>query len=79
MVSPNPKQPVLKAALYSDEPSSFTDLQILFKQFMPKKMRPTRTSPPIANDTGELELYFDKTALRLYTKVDGTLRYVQFT
>lgn len=78
-MSVNPKQPVLKSALYTDEPSSFTDLNILFKQFMPKKMRPTRSTPPIANDIGELELYFDKTALRLYTKVNGSLRYVVFT
>lgn len=78
-MSVNPKQPVLKAALYADETSSFTDLNVLFKNFMPKKLRPTRTTPPIANDIGELELYFDKTALRLYTKVNGALRYVTFT
>jgi hypothetical protein len=79
MVSPDPRQPVLKSALYTDEPSSFTDLNILFKQFMPKKMRPTRTSPPIAGDIGELELYLDKTALRIYTKVNGSLRYLSLT
>jgi hypothetical protein len=42
---------------------------------MAKKLRASLSSPPLAKDVGELELILDKSALRVYTKVDGTLRY----
>lgn len=76
-MSAKPKQPVLKSALYSDEPSSFTDLNILFKQFQPKKIRLTRTTPPVLNDTQESELYLDRSTKRLYTKINNVLVYFQ--
>lgn len=76
-MSVNPRQPVLKSALYDNETASFTDLNILFKQFAAKKMRTTRTTPPIANDIGECELYVDKSTKRIYSKIDGVLVYFQ--
>jgi hypothetical protein len=42
-------------------------------------IRPSLSSPPVARDVQEFTFVFDKTLLRLYTKIDGTLRYVQFT
>jgi hypothetical protein len=74
-LSTDPKQPVLKAGLYDNEAGIFTDINALLKHFATKKLRPSRTSPPIANDVGELEFVIDKAALRIYTKVNGTLRY----
>lgn len=69
-MSVNPKQPHDQG----DE-----NYQSLMRFFATKKLRASLTSPPLAKDVGELEFVFDKTALRLYTKVDNTLRYVTFT
>lgn len=79
MVERNPVQPSLKAGHYDDEVSQFTDLNNLLKNFATKALRPSRTSPPIANDVAELTFVWDKTLKRLYTKSDGALRYVAFT
>lgn len=78
-MSVNPKQPYLKTGLYKDEPGTFADLNAILRNFATKKLRPSRTSPPIANDIGELEFVYDKTAHRLYTKVNGALKYVAFS
>jgi len=78
-MSVNPKQPVLKSGAYSDEPGVWTDLNAVLRNFATKKLRPSRTSPPIANDVGELEFVYDKTLHRLYTKVNGTLKYAAFS
>lgn len=79
MVERNPVQPSLKAGLYDDEVSQFTDLNVLLRNFATKKLRPSLSSPPIANDVGELEFVFDKTTLKLYTKCNGTLVSVTFS
>lgn len=77
-MSVNPKPFTLRAGAYSEEPATFADLTEMAKYMVQTHIRPSRTSPPIANDVGELTFVFDKSALRLYTKIDGTLRYVQF-
>ncbi len=79
MTSPIPVQPTLKEGQYINELSSFGDLNNLFKNFATKKLRASLSSPPLTKDIGELEFLFDKSALRLYTKIDGTLHYVTFT
>lgn len=78
-MTPTPKQPVLKSGNYIDEVSAFGDLNILLKNFMTKKIRASLSSPPLLKDVGELEFVIDRTTLRLYTTINGALRYVQFT
>lgn len=79
MVKRNPVQPFLKAGHYNDEVSQFTDINLLLRNFMTKKLRPSRTSPPIVADIGEMECVLDKTLLRIYFNIDNTLRFVQLT
>lgn len=79
MAQPNPVQPSLKSGGYGDEISSFTDLNNLLRHFATKKLRPSITTPPLAKDVGELEFVFDKTTLKLWTKVDGVLKSVTFS
>lgn len=79
MTDPIPQQPYLKTGRYSDEPGAFTDFNSLLRSFATKKLRPALSSPPLAKDVGELEFVYDKSAQRLYTKIDGALRYVAFT
>lgn len=78
-MSVNPKQPTLKEGGYGTELSQFGDFSILFRYFSTRTLRPSRTSPPIANDIDELTFVWDKTLNRLYTKSNGALRYVAFT
>jgi hypothetical protein len=78
-MSVNPRQPTLKSGQYGDEAGLFTDINALFRSFATRALRPSRTSPPIANDVDELTFVYDKTLNRLYTKVNGSLRYVAFT
>lgn len=75
MTSPIPVQPYTKAGNYDKEVSVQTDISSLTRFFATKKLRASLSSPPLAKDVGELELVIDKTALRVYTKIDGTLRY----
>lgn len=75
----NPKQPFLKAGLYDNEPGVFTDLQSLNQFFASKKLRYSRTSPPLIKDVPEGEMVLDKTLLRIYLQVDGSLRYLTLT
>lgn len=79
MVSPLPKQPFLRAGTYDEEPNTFTDINDVARNFATKKLRASLSSPPLAKDVGELEWVYDKTANRLYTKIDGSLKYVAFT
>lgn len=79
MSSPNPKSPSLKAGTYDQEASTFGDINNLGRFFATKALRAARTSPPLAKDVQELTMVYDKTLLRIYTKIDGVLRYVQFT
>lgn len=79
MSQPDPQQPFLKSGGYGKETDIFADLQNLLRNFATKKLRPSRSSPPILADVGELEFIWDKTLKRLYTKSDNVLYYVQFT
>lgn len=78
-MSVNPKQPTLKEGGYDSEIASFGDFNNLFRNFATRALRPSRTSPPIANDVDELTAVIDKSTLKIYWKVNGTLRYVQLT
>lgn len=79
MVSPRPQQPYLKSGTYDNENNTFGDVNNLMRFFATKAMRASLSSPPLAHQVGELEWVFDRVALRLYVKVNGLLRYVQFT
>lgn len=76
-MSANPRPFVLRSGVYDNEPATFGDLTAVARYMTESHIRPSRTSPPIAADVGEFELVIDKTALRIYTKIDNTLRYVQ--
>lgn len=73
-----PQPPVLRAGNY-DEPATYSDIQAIFKWMIENHARPSLSSPPLAKDVEELTFVWDKTLNRLYTKSDGTLRYVQFS
>jgi hypothetical protein len=75
MVEPTPIIPTLKEGKYSQEQSISGDLNMFFRNFQGKKLKVSRNSPPLAKEIEELELIIDKTALRIYTKVNNTLRY----
>lgn len=79
MVSPIPKQPFLRAGTYDDEANTFSDINDIARSFATKALRTSLSSPPLAKDVQELTLVYDKTANRLYTKIDGNLKYVAFT
>jgi hypothetical protein len=75
-----PQPTTNKSGTFQNEGNTFTSMSDLFRFFAPKKMRFSKNSPPVLNkDVTEGEFVFDKTALRLYTVADNTLRYVQFT
>ena len=80
MVSPVPRNPGGKAGGYANEVATFTDINSLFRFFQPRRMKISKVSPPVLNkDIFEAEIIYDKTLNRLYTVIDQTLRYVQFT
>lgn len=79
MVERPPVQPSLKEGRYDQEQSSFGDLNIVLRNFATKKIRASLSSPPLLKDIGELEYVIDKTLLRIYFRIDNTLRYVQLT
>jgi hypothetical protein len=74
MADPTPRE-----GGYGQEQSISGDLNSLFRFFASKRLRASRNSPPLAKEVGELEFVWDKTLKRLYTKSDGSLRYVAFT
>jgi hypothetical protein len=75
----NPVQPTLKEGGYVQEQSSFGDLNNLFKFFATKKLRYSKTSPPLIKDVPEGEMILDKTLNRIYLQVDGVLKYITLT
>lgn len=79
MSSPKPQPVVPKSGGYARESNTFSSFNDLYRFFATKSLRASLTSPPLAHQVGELEFIWDKTLNRLYTKSDGTLRYVQFT
>jgi hypothetical protein len=79
MSSPVPQQPYGKAGNYASEVSVQTDINAMLRFFATKALRAALSSPPLAKDVEELTFVFDRATLKLWTKVNGTLRYVQFT
>lgn len=80
MTSPIPVNPGNKSTGYTREPNSFSSFGDLYQFYQPKHLKVSRVSPPVVNkDVTEGELILDKTLLRIYTVVDGTLRYFQLT
>ncbi len=74
-----PKQPYLKEGAYDQEQASHGDLNNLFRFFATKKLRYSKTSPPLISDVPEGEQILDKNLNRIYLTVDGVLRYIQLT
>jgi hypothetical protein len=78
--SPIPKPIAPKSSTFTDgvaTANSFADLQ---RFFQPAILRISKHSPPVLNvDVSEGQLLLDKTALRIYTVVDNTLRYWSLT
>lgn len=65
------------------QPSGQTDqdIQTLFREFQPKRGRIFKTVPNIIDlDEGEQVLYDNESGtVRMYTKINGSLRYVALT
>lgn len=80
MTSPIPVNPNVKSANYSQEPNTFSSINDLYQFFQPQRLRVSKNSPPLLNvDITEGQLLLDKTALRIYTVVNNTLRYWSLT
>lgn len=73
-----PKPPILRSANY-DESATYGDLTAVFKWMIENHIRYSLTSPPLLKDVKEGTCVLDKTLLRIYFTVDGTLRYLQLT
>lgn len=74
---PSPISP--KTSNQTNEVSIATSLYDINRFFQPKKFQMATASPPSTNQVKEGEFVIDKTALRIYTKVDGVLRYWSLT
>jgi hypothetical protein len=72
-------QPSLKAGSYAQEPNVFSDFNTIIRFMATKKIRKSLTSPPLAKDVPEMELIYDATLNRLYTKNGGVLKYTAFS
>lgn len=79
MTSPTPQPTVDKSGGFQHETNTFTSLNDAFRFLQPKRIKTSLSSPPLAKDVGEAEIVLDKTALRIYTKVDGNLKYWSLT
>lgn len=79
MSSPIPQPVIPKSGGYEKEENTFSSLTDAFRFLQPKQFKASLSSPPLAKDVNELELVIDKTALRIYTKVNGSLRYWSLT
>lgn len=78
--SSNPVTPIPISGSFQQESNTFSSVNDLFRFFQPLTMKMSNNSPPVLNlDVTEGQWVFDKTALRLYTVINNTLRYVQFT
>jgi len=79
MTSPVPQPAIPKSGGYQQEANTFSSITDLFRFFQPRKFQMSTASPPSTNQVKEGEFVFDKTTLKLWTKLDGTMRFVQFT
>ena len=80
MSSPLPQPIAPKSSTYPDDPSLATSFSDLQRYFQPQILRISKNSPPVLDlDITEGQLLLDKTALRIYTVVNHTLRYWSLT
>jgi hypothetical protein len=80
MTSPAPQPAVSKSGGFQTESGIFTNFNDLYRFFQPRIMKVSKQSPPVLNvDVHEGEIVWDRTANRLYTCSNQTLRFVQFT
>jgi hypothetical protein len=77
-VVPQPIAP--KSSTFTDSVATATSFSDLQRFFQPLIMKISKNSPPVLNkDVFEGQIILDKTALRIYTVVDNTLRYWSLT
>jgi hypothetical protein len=79
MSSPTPQPVIPKSGTYNQEANTFSSVTDLYRFFQTKQFKASLSSPPLAKDVNELEFVVDKSALRVYTKIDGTLRHWSLT
>lgn len=79
MSLPNPRPIAAKTSNQTNEVATATSISDLQRYFSPLILKVSKNTPPLTVDVKELQWTFDKTALRLYLKVDGVMHYVQFT
>lgn len=79
MSLPNPQPIATKTSTQDNEVSIATSISDVNRFFQPRKFRVSKHSPPNTVDVNEMEFVVDKTALRVYTKVNGSLRYWSLT
>jgi len=74
-------QPVIpRSGNYDQEANTFSAFGDAFRFFQTRRFKISKNSPPVLNkDVSEGEFVLDKTALRIYTVMDNTLRYIQWT
>ena len=79
MSSPTSKTIAPKSSSFTDQvaiATSFADVQ---RYYQPLQIQLAQVSPPNINQLNERQLVFDATAGRLYTLLNGAVKYVQFT
>lgn len=79
MSSPTPQPTVSKSGGFQTESGIFTNFNDLFRFFQPKRIKTSLSSPPLLKDLAEMEITYDKTTNKLWIRVDGVARFVQFT
>jgi hypothetical protein len=80
VTSPIPKPIAPKSSTFTDQVATATSFSDLQRFFQPAILRISKHSPPVLDkDITEGQLLLDKTALRIYTVVDNTLRYWSLT
>jgi len=80
MTSPTPQPVAPKSSTQNNEVAIATSISDVNRFFQPKIFKISRNSPPLLNvDVTEGTLVLDRTAGRLYTVLNGVLKYVAFT
>ena len=80
MSSPIPAPIAPKSSTFTDGVATATSFSDLQRFFQPISLKISKNSPPVLDkDIKEGQLILDKTALRIYTVVDHTLRYWSLT
>jgi hypothetical protein len=75
---PSPIAP--KSSTFTDGVATATSFSDLQRFFQPITLRVSKHSPPVLNkDITEGQLLIDRTAGRLYTVINGVLKYLQWT